>query len=58
MTSVGILIISLTVYSCIALWYCILKQKKHNAQMAEAKAQKIKEENDKISIDNPDLFEE
>ena len=48
LTSVGILIISLTVYSCLALRYCILKQKKHNAQMAEAEAQKIQEENDKI----------
>ena len=48
LTSVGILILSLTVYSCIALRYCILKQKKHNAEMAEAEAQKIKEENDKI----------
>ena len=48
LTSVGILIISLTVYSCLALRYCILKQKKHNVQMAEAEAQKIRDENDKI----------
>ena len=41
LTSVGILIISLTVYSCLALPYCILKRKKLNAQMAEAEAQKI-----------------
>ena len=40
LTSVGNLIISLTVYSCLALRYCILKQKKLNAQMAEAETQK------------------
>ena len=47
LTSVGIIIVSLTVYSCLALRYCILKQRKLNVQMAEAEAQRVREENDR-----------
>ena len=35
-TSVGIIIIAITVYSCLALRYCILKQRKLNVQLAMA----------------------
>ena len=48
LTSVGIIIVSLTVYSCLALRYCILKQRKLNVQMAEAEAQRVREENDRL----------
>ena len=46
-TSVGIIIIAITVYSCLALRYCILKQRKLNVQLAMAEAQRVREENDR-----------
>ena len=47
LTSVGIIIISLTVYSCLALRYCILKQRKLNVQLALAESKRVQEENEK-----------
>ena len=47
-TSVGIIIIAITVYSCLALRYCILKQRKLNVQLAMAEAQRVREENDRL----------
>ena len=46
-TAVGIIIIAITVYSCLALRYCILKQRKLNVQLALAEEKRLQEESEK-----------
>ena len=59
LTAVGILVLSLTVYSCIALRFFILKHKKRNIERAELEAEKVKEENErKEKQKRRKLFEE
>ena len=46
-TAVGIIIIAIMIYSCLALRYCILKQRKLNVQLALAEEKRLQEESEK-----------
>ena len=46
-TAIGMIIMAIIVYSCLALRYCILKQRKLNVQLALAEEKRLQEESEK-----------
>ena len=48
LTCVGILVLSLTIYSCLALRFVILKRRKSNKERVQHEADPQKEEKEKI----------
>ena len=50
LTCVGILVLSLTIYSCLALRYVILKKRKCNQMRVQAEADRVKKDSELAEI--------